>query len=133
MFKTKGINLIEPYKGYWQTVSELKSKGFKYTNCSDWGFKGCSNKQEHLKNEIDSLTPQDISSILSEKAAQDSKATQQEGLAYKTGRFVGKVAPFVGVGGGSKAGLAVGGGLAGGSELMEDSSVGKRLGSAVVH
>lgn len=85
-----------------------------------------------LKNEIESLTPQDISSILGEKATQDSKATEQEGLAYKTGRFVGKVAPFVGVGGGSKAGLAVGGGLSGGTELMEDSSAGKRLGSAAV-
>ena len=85
-----------------------------------------------LKNEIESLTSQDISSILGEKAAQDSKATDQEGLAYKTGRFVGKVAPFVGVGGSSKIGMAVGGGLAGGSELMEDSSVGKRLGSAAI-
>lgn len=85
-----------------------------------------------LKNEIESLTPQDISGILGEKAAQDSKATQQEGLTYKTGRFVGKVAPFVGVGGTSKAGLAMGGGLSGGTELMEDSSAGKRLGSAAV-
>lgn len=109
-----------------------------YQTAADFGadFSGAkailSKIRPDLKNEIESLTPQDISSILGEKAAQDSKAREQEGLAYKTGRFAGKVAPFLGVGGASKAGLAVGGGLAGGSELMEDSSVGKRLGSAAV-
>jgi hypothetical protein len=109
-----------------------------YQTAADFGadFSGAkailSKIRPDLKNEIESLTPQDISSILGEKAAQDSKATEQEGLAYKTGRFAGKVAPFLGVGGGSATGLAVGGGLAGGSELMEDSSAGKRLGSAAV-
>lgn len=107
-----------------------------YQTAADFGadFSGAkailSKIRPDLKNEIESLTPQEISSILGEKAAQDSKATEQEGLSYKTGRFAGKVAPFLGVGGASKAGLAVGGGLAGGSELMEDSGVGKRLGSA---
>jgi hypothetical protein len=109
-----------------------------YQTAADFGadFSGAkkilSAIRPDLKNEIESLTSQDISSILGEKAAQDSKATEQEGLAYKTGRFVGKIAPFVGVGGSSKVGMAVGGGLAGGSELMEDSSVGKRLGSAAI-
>jgi hypothetical protein len=109
-----------------------------YQGAADFGadFSGAkailSKIRPDLKNEIESLTPQDISSILGEKAAQDSKATEQEGLAYKTGRFAGKVAPFLGVGGTSKVGLAVGGGLGGGTELMEDSSVGKRLGSAAI-
>jgi hypothetical protein len=109
-----------------------------YQTAADFGadFSGAkailSKIRPDLKNEIESLTPQDISSILGEKAAQDSKATEQEGLAYKTGRFAGKVAPFLGVGGGSATGLAVGGGLSGGSELMEDSSAGKRLGSAAI-
>ena len=109
-----------------------------YQTAADFGadFSGAkailSKIRPDLKNEIESLTPQDISSILGKKAAQDSKATEQEGLAYKTGRFAGKVAPFLGVGGTSKAGLAVGGALSGGSELMEDSSVGKRLGYASV-
>jgi len=91
-----------------------------YQTAADFGvdFSGAkailSKIRPDLKNEIESLTPQDISSILGEKAAQDSKATEQEGLAYKTGRFIGKVAPFVGVGGGSITGMAVGGGLAGG-------------------
>ena len=109
-----------------------------YQTAADFGadFSGAkkilSAIRPDLKNEIESLTPQDISSILGEKAAQDSKAIEQEGSEYKTGRFVGKVAPFLGVGGASKVGMAVGGGLAGGSELMEDSGVGKRLGYAAV-
>ena len=133
--------------GMIETPSNLKRGAIKgleevgsgiYQTAADFGadFSGAkkilSAIRPDLKNEIESLTSQDISSILGEKAAQDSKATEQEGLAYKTGRFAGKVAPFLGVGGASKAGLAVGGGLAGGSELMEDSGVGKRLGSAAI-
>jgi hypothetical protein len=117
--------LEEVGSGIYQTVADF---GTDFSGAK----KILSTIRPDLKNEIESLTPQDISSILGEKAAQDSKATAQEGLAYKTGRFAGKVAPFLGIGGTSKAGLAVGGGLAGGSELMEDSGVGKRLGSAAV-
>lgn len=133
--------------GMIETPSNLKRGAVKgleevglgiYQTAADFGadFSGAkailSKIRPDLKNEIENLTSQDISSILGEKATQDSRATEQEGLAYKTGRFVGKVAPFLGVGGASKAGLAVGGGLAGGSELMEDPSVGKRLGSAAI-
>ena len=120
-----GKGLEEVGSGIYQTAADF---GVDFS-----GAKAILSKiRPDLKNEIESLTPQDISSILGEKAAQDSKAREQEGFAYKTGRFAGKVAPFLGVGGASKAGLAVGGGLAGGSELMEDSGVGKRLGSAAV-
>ena len=133
--------------GMIETPSNLKRGAIKgleevgsgiYQTAADFGadFSGAkkilSAIRPDLKNEIESLTSQDISSILGEKAAQDSKATEQEGLAYKTGRFAGKVAPFLGVGGASKAGLAVGGGLGGGTELMEDSGVGKKLGSAAI-
>jgi hypothetical protein len=133
--------------GIIETPSNLKRGAIKgleevglgiYQTAADFGadFSGAkailSKIRPDLKNEIENLTSQDISGILGEKAAQDSKATEQEGLAYKTGRFAGKVAPFLGVGGASKVGMAVGGGLAGGSELMEDSSVGKRLGYAAV-
>jgi hypothetical protein len=133
--------------GIIETPSNLKRGAIKgleevglgiYQTAADFGadFSGAkailSKIRPDLKNEIENLTSQDISGILGEKAVQDSKATEQEGLAYKTGRFAGKVAPFLGVGGASKVGMAVGGGLAGGSELMEDSSVGKRLGYAAV-
>ena len=133
--------------GMIETPSNLKRGAIKgleevglgiYQTAADFGadFSGAkailSKIRPDLKNEIENLTSQDISGILGEKAAQDSKATEQEGLAYKTGRFAGKVAPFLGVGGASKVGMAVGGGLAGGSELMEDSGVGKRLGSAAI-
>jgi hypothetical protein len=119
-------------KGLEQTGSGI------YQTAADFGadFSGAkailSKIRPDLKNEIESLTPQDISSILGEKAAQDSKAREQEGLAYKTGRFAGKVAPFLGVGGANPVGLAIGGAASGASELMEDSSAGKRLGSAAV-
>ena len=133
--------------GMIETPSNLKRGAIKgleevglgiYQTAADFGanFSGAkailSKIRPDLKNEIENLTSQDISGILGEKAAQDLKATEQEGLAYKTGRFAGKVAPFLGVGGASKVGMAVGGGLAGGSELMEDSGVGKRLGYAAV-
>lgn len=109
-----------------------------YQAAADFGadFSGAkailSKIRPDLKNEIESLTAQDISGILGEKAAQDSKGIEQEGLAYKTGRFAGKVAPFVGIGGASPTGLAIGGAASGASELMEDSSATKRLGSTAI-
>ena len=33
-----------PYEGYWQTVADLRSKGFKNTEC----YNSCTNKKEHL-------------------------------------------------------------------------------------
>ena len=49
-----GLNaaaLKGPYEGYWQTVADLKSKGFKNTGCYKSDNKnnnGCTNKKQHL-------------------------------------------------------------------------------------
>lgn len=49
-----GLNaaaLKGPYEGYWQTVADLKSKGFKNTGCYKSDNKnnnGCVNKKQHL-------------------------------------------------------------------------------------
>lgn len=72
-----------------------------------------------LKNEIESLTPQDISGILAEKATQKRQQAEKEGIAYNVGEFVGKVAPYLGVGGTSLTGLAAGGAAASGTQLLE--------------
>jgi len=134
----RGFNLAEFAKG---TISGIENVGLGIIQtAADLGldFDGAKSFlatiRPDLSNEILSLTSEDISESVSRITGRKRISEEERGGAFKVGRFVGEVAPYLPVG--AKAGLvkggAIGGGAISGLAPLEEAGIGERAKETVI-
>lgn len=123
-------NVINTVRG---GVSGLEKAGLGiYQTAADLGaeFKPVktilSKIRPDLANEIQSLTPSDISEALGRRIQEKRVQSEKEGTAFKIGEVTGEVAPFLGLGATSVPGLLTTGAIASGVSPLEQSGLKER-------